>query len=69
MPPDSPAVTPCPGNMDSARLNTGNANGRYYLMPECDFPLRARWFYHPDDDDRVRSAAKLLDIYLSGLTM
>lgn len=64
MPPDSPTVTPCPGNMDSARLNTGNASGRYYLMPECDFPLRARWFYHPDDDDRVRSAAKLLDIYL-----
>lgn len=64
VPRNSLCPIPCPGNADSSILQSGTSSGAYYLMPECDFPLRSRWFYHPDDDATARSPAKLLEIYL-----
>ncbi|WP_327433987.1 alpha-L-fucosidase [Streptomyces sp. NBC_01236] len=34
-----------------------------YLPPECDVPIRANWFWQPDDLDTLKSRDQLLDIW------
>lgn len=35
----------------------------HYLPPECDVPIRANWFWHPDDEHTLKSREQLLDIW------
>lgn len=56
-----------PGHLDSlsvATLGTGHRNGKYWIPAECDVPQRAGWFYHPEQDDKVKSPERLFEIYL-----
>jgi alpha-L-fucosidase len=52
-----------PGEADPARLGTGDRNGADWVPAECDVSIRPGWFYHPAEDDQVRSAANLFDLY------
>lgn len=38
-----------------------------YLPPECDVPIRANWFWRPDDRDTLKSREELLDIWYSSV--
>ncbi len=42
----------------------GHADGKYFIPPECDVPLRPGWFYHPEQDHLQRSLQSLTQIYL-----
>jgi alpha-L-fucosidase len=53
-----------PGEADGARLNRGDRHGGFWLPPECDVSIRPGWFYHAHEDDKVKSAEKLFDLYL-----
>ena len=44
-------------------LNTGQADGKDWLVGECDVSIRPGWFYHPAEDGKVKSLEQLLDIY------
>ncbi|MCQ2396179.1 MAG: alpha-L-fucosidase [Lentisphaeria bacterium] len=57
-------TTPAPGLMDYSKSAEGMADGELFLPPECDFPLRPNWFYHPCDDGRQKSVDELVDIYM-----
>jgi alpha-L-fucosidase len=41
----------------------GTPNGRFWMPAECDVPLRPGWFYHSHEDEKVKQAYTLLDLY------
>jgi alpha-L-fucosidase len=56
-----------PGQADPARLNRGDHPGTHWLPAECDVSIRPGWFYHPAEDDRVRTPGNLADLYLQSV--
>ena len=51
------------GAADQAYLNSGDPNGRDWVVPLCDTSIRPGWFYHADQDDQVKTPQELLDVY------
>ncbi|WP_428331017.1 alpha-L-fucosidase [Mucilaginibacter sp.] len=41
----------------------GQRDGKYWMPAECDVSLRPGWFYHQDQDDKVKSPDTLLSLY------
>ncbi len=52
-----------PGTPLHAELGEGRLDGDQWTPPECDVSIRPGWFYHADQDDKVRSGSNLLDLY------
>jgi alpha-L-fucosidase len=48
-------------------LQQGNVNGKNWIPAECDVSIRPGWFYHPQEDDKVKSAEELFDLYLKSV--
>lgn len=65
--PEGSGGIPCPGSLDSALSSSGDADGLYYIPPECDVPLRRGWFYHKSEDAMQRGTGLLIRIYLSSV--
>jgi alpha-L-fucosidase len=51
------------GEADTDYLNSGDPAGEDWVVPLCDTSIRPGWFYHPDQDDRVKSPQELVDLY------
>src|SRR5579859_5520608 len=47
----------------SEGLNSGQRPGTDWIPAECDVSIRPGWFYHAQEDSRVKSPKQLLDIY------
>jgi len=56
-----------PGRADQARLNRGDRPGSSWVPAECDVSIRPGWFYHAQEDGKVRTAKDLLDLYYSSV--
>ena len=56
-----------PGRADEKRLNTGDRPGTHWVPAECDVSIRPGWFYHEKEDDKVRTATNLVDLYFSSV--
>ena len=41
----------------------GQRDGKYWMPAECDVPLRPGWFYHADQDGKVKTPDSLLNLY------
>lgn len=52
-----------PGYEKSYELQYGHADGNQWVPAECDVSIRPGWFYHPEEDDRVKSPDLLVDLY------
>ena len=54
---------------DSPRelLNKGDRHGDSWIPAECDVSIRPGWFYHRLEDDKVRNAENLIDLYLQSI--
>jgi alpha-L-fucosidase len=45
----------------------GQENGKYWVAPEVDVSIRPGWYYHPEQDDKVKSPDSLMKIYLASV--
>ena len=48
-------------------LNTGNENGTHWIPAEVDVSIRPGWFYHAEEDSKVKTSEQLFDIYLTSV--
>ncbi len=48
-------------------LNAGTEDGKKWVPAEVDVSIRPGWFYHKNEDTKVRTPENLLDIYLSSV--
>lgn len=65
-----PAAVPFPG-ADGAgiieALQHGHPHGTVWRPAEADVSIRPGWFYHPAQDDKVRDAENLLQLYIQSV--
>ena len=54
---------PAPGYVHSELSPTGTHNGDEWLPAECDVSIRPGWFWHEDQNDKVKTPAQLVDLY------
>lgn len=52
-----------PGFPYSEQLQNGHEDGTHWVPAEVNVSIRPGWFYHKSQDDQVKSADKLLDVY------
>jgi alpha-L-fucosidase len=48
-------------------LNHGIENGHAWIPAECDVSIRPGWFYHPEQDQKVKTPAELFELYLKSV--
>jgi alpha-L-fucosidase len=48
-------------------LNTGHEDGTAWIPAEVDVSIRPGWFFHPDENDKVKTPEELFQIYLSSV--
>lgn len=58
---------PAPGLVEGKFLTTGQRDGKFWIPAECDVPLRPGWFYHADQDNKVKTPDQLFDLYLKSV--
>lgn len=52
-----------PGYDKFKTLQYGHADGNQWTAAECDVSIRPGWFYHPEEDDKVKTVDQLTDLY------
>ena len=52
-----------PGYPKYRELQYGHADGNQWVAAECDVSIRPGWFYHPEEDDKVKTVDQLTDLY------
>ena len=56
-----------PGQADEKRLNSGDRPGTDWLPAECDVSIRPGWFYHANEDAKVKTPEQLVDLYFKSV--
>lgn len=55
------------GMPDYNRFSKGQETGTHWIPTETDVSIRPGWYYHPEQDDQVKSLNKLVDIYFNSV--
>ncbi len=56
-----------PGKARKDELMRGHPDGDMYVPAEADVSIRPGWFYHPSQDDKVKSLSELVEIYFGSV--
>lgn len=64
---DTAGFQPGAGAPPTDTLNRGNENGRVWLPAESDVSIRPGWFYHQEEDDKVKTPEQLFQLYLKSV--
>jgi alpha-L-fucosidase len=54
---------PMPGFVHDKDGQTGTRNGSRWMPPECDVSIRPGWFWHAEEDGKVKTPRQLMDLY------
>lgn len=52
-----------PGYPQYRELQYGHADGDTWIPSECNTSIRPGWFYHPEEDSKVKTPEQLADLY------
>lgn len=52
-----------PGKMSPTYLNVGDPKGALWIPAETDVSIRPGWFYHEEEDSKVKTGKELVDLY------
>lgn len=52
-----------PGDVREGEAETGIRNGKFWMPAECDVSIRPGWFWHADENSRVKTGRQLLQLY------
>ena len=55
------------GMPDYYKFSSGQEFGTHFIPTETDVSIRPGWYYHPEEDDKVKSLDKLIDIYFNSI--
>jgi alpha-L-fucosidase len=55
------------GDADPSYLNSGDPHGKNWVIPLCNTSIRPGWFYHQQEDNRVKTTQQLLDVYYNSV--
>jgi alpha-L-fucosidase len=55
------------GSPSTDTLNSGNMNGAHWIPAECDVSIRPGWFYHKEEDAKVKTGEDLFQLYLKSV--
>jgi len=64
---DTAGFTRGAGSPPTDTLNHGNINGKNWITAECDVSIRPGWFYHANEDEKVKTPGQLFDLYLKSV--
>jgi alpha-L-fucosidase len=64
---DTAGFTRGAGAPSTDTLNHGNINGKNWIPAECDVSIRPGWFYHKEEDEKVKTPAELFQLYLKSV--
>ena len=56
-----------PGMPNFNEFSSGQENGTHWVPTETDVSIRPGWYYHPEEDSKVKSLSKLVDIYFNSV--
>jgi alpha-L-fucosidase len=56
-----------PGDVNAKQSPIGTRNGKHWLPPECDVSIRPGWFWHAEENAKVKSARDLMDLYFKSV--
>jgi alpha-L-fucosidase len=56
-----------PGDVDEKQSNSGTRDGKFWMPAECDVSIRPGWFWHAKENDKVKSAEQLVDLYFDSV--
>ena len=59
--------TPGLGAPSTDTLTVGNKHGTHWIPAECDVSIRPGWFYHAEEDAKVKSPEELFQLYLKSV--
>ena len=64
---DTVGFTPGIGAPAVEILNSGKEHGKAWIPAECDVSIRPGWFYHANEDDKVKTPDQLFDLFLKSV--
>lgn len=64
---DTAGFTRGAGAPSTDTLNHGNVNGKNWIPAECDVSIRPGWFYHAEEDEKVKTPEQLFALYLKSV--
>ncbi|MEO8148493.1 MAG: alpha-L-fucosidase [Bacteroidia bacterium] len=64
---DTAGFTRGSGGPPQDTLNSGNIFGKNWIPAECDVSIRPGWFYHEEEDGKVKTPEQLFNLYLKSV--
>ena len=55
------------GEVGYNMLHHGLENGNAWVPAEVNTSIRPEWFYHPDEDNKVKTVSQLMDLYYNSI--